>query len=156
MNNKAALGVIALLSVVVIILGLGMVWTRQKAGADPNFGTPYQAVLLDNGQVYYGKITGVGGDYPEMTDAYYIVRSTDPQSKETKNVLVKRGNELHAPSKTFFDTRHIVMIEPVGMNSQVEQLIQQYQSQPQGQLAPLAPPPSQPAPATPSTKPAHK
>ena len=154
---KATVGIIVSLSVAVIVLALALVWTtRAKTSADPTFGTPYQAVLLDNGQVYYGRITGIGSAYPEMTDAYYIVRTTDPQTKETKNVLVKRGNELHAPSKTFFDSRHIVMIEPVGMNSQVEQLIQQSESQPQGQLN--LPAPSAPAagPSAAGGKPAHK
>lgn len=131
--NKLTMAVIACLSAVVIALTWGLVW---KGGADansPNFGTPFQAILLDNGQVYYGKLTGLDDRYPEMTDVYYIVRTTNPQTKVTKNVLVKRGNELHAPSKTFFDAHHIVMIEPVGMKSEVEKLILKYQSQSQTQ-----------------------
>ena len=138
--SKLTTIVIACLSLAVIILALGTARGTQRNDLPdqpnlPTFDTPYQAVLLDNGQVYYGKITGLGSNFPQMTDAYYIVRTENPQTKQPKNVLVKRGNELHAPTKTFLDARHIVMIEPVGMTSQVEQLIVQSQSQPQGQSA---------------------
>ena len=118
------------LAVAVIILALVIVKVR-RVGSIPKFDTPYQAVLLDNGQVYYGKLSRVRTNYPEMTDVYYIVRTEDPTTKQVKNVLVKRGKELHAPTVTFFDARHIVMIEPVGTGSDVAKLIQQSESQPQ-------------------------
>ncbi|MGH9397505.1 MAG: hypothetical protein ACRD18_11730 [Terriglobia bacterium] len=118
------------LAVAVIILALVIVKVRS-AGSVPKFNTPFQAVLLDNGQVYYGKLSRAGTGYPEMTDVYYIVRTEDATTKQVKNVLVKRGKELHAPTETFFDARHIVMIEPVGTSSEVAKLIQQSESQPQ-------------------------
>lgn len=72
--------------------------SRAMAAADgPSFDTPFQAVLLDNGQVYYGKVSNLGARFPKMTDVYYIVRTEDPKTKQVKNVLVKRGKELHAP-----------------------------------------------------------
>lgn len=88
-------------------------------------------MLLDNGQVYYGKLSRLGTAYPKMTRVYYVVRAEDPQTKQVKNVLVKRGKELHAPTETFFNARHIVMIEPVGSNSEVAQRIAQPEAQPQ-------------------------
>lgn len=101
---------------------------KQSGASAPAFNTPYQAVLLDNGQVYYGKLSRVNSEFPLMTDVYYIVNTEDPQTKAVKHVLVKRGKELHAPTETFFDARHIVMIEPVGPGSEVAKLIQQSES----------------------------
>jgi hypothetical protein len=49
----------------------------------------------------------------------------DPQTKETKSVLVKRGKELHGPDRMYINRRHIVLIEPVGPSSQVAKLIEQ-------------------------------
>jgi hypothetical protein len=100
----------------------------------PTFSTTYQAVLLDNGQVYYGKLSRLGTSFPEMTDVYYIVNKEDPETKTVKHVLVKRGRELHAPTETYLDARHIVMIEPVGPDSEVAQLIAK--SEAQGSLPP--------------------
>ena len=93
------------------------------AGCGPTFNTPYQAVLLDTGSVYYGKISGLNTDYPTLRDVYYVQQSTDPQTKQVNNVLVRRGNEWHGPSMTVLNSRHIVLVEPVGPNSKVAQLI---------------------------------
>jgi hypothetical protein len=101
----------------------------RRAGAPPQFDTTYQAVLLDTGQVYYGKLSRLGTSFPEMSDVYYIVRTQDAQTKQVKNILVKRGKELHAPAETFFAARHIIMIEPVGPSSEVARDIAQEESQ---------------------------
>lgn len=117
-----------LLAIAVIIFAFAMTRGKQSGASAPAFNTPYQAVLLDNGQVYYGKLSRVNSEFPLMTDVYYIVNTEDPQTKAVKHVLVKRGKELHAPTETFFDARHIVMIEPVGPGSEVAKLIQQSES----------------------------
>ena len=80
-------------------------------------------MLLDNGQVCYGKIAGLGAAFPKMTDVYYIVNTEDAKTKQVKHGLVRRGKVLHAPTETFPDARHIIMIEPVGTQLQVARLI---------------------------------
>jgi hypothetical protein len=47
-----------------------------------------------------------------------------------KNVLVKRGKELHAPTETILNARHILVVEPVGPNSEVARLIAQSETAP--------------------------
>jgi hypothetical protein len=87
------------------------------------FTTPYQAVLLSNNSVYYGKLAGFGTPSPVLTDIFYIVTQTDPNTKETKNMLVKRGKELHGPDRMYLNASTIVFVEPVGADSKVAQLI---------------------------------
>lgn len=113
----------------VLILALAFAKGRNTGDNPPAFTTSFQAVLLDNGQVYYGKISKLGTDLPEMTDVYYIVNEQNAQTKTIKHVLVKRGKELHAPTETYLDARHIIMIEPVGPDSEVAKLIAQSESQ---------------------------
>ncbi len=96
---------------------------RPKASV--TFDTPYQAVLLDNGQVYYGKIEKVGTAFPVLTDVYYVQNQVNPQTKEVTNLLVRRGKEWHAPDRMVLNARHIVLIEPVSPNSKVAELISQ-------------------------------
>jgi hypothetical protein len=91
--------------------------------AATSFSTPYQAVLLSNGSVYYGKLSGYSGGHPVLTDVYYILSKTDPDTKQITNVLVKRGKELHGPDRMYLNARQIVFVEPVGPNSKVAQLI---------------------------------
>ena len=90
----------------------------------PEISTPYAAVLLDNGQVYYGKLTNTGSRFPELTDVYYIQSQVNQETKAVTNILVRRGNEWHGPDRMFLNARHIIMIEPVGTNSKVAELIQ--------------------------------
>jgi len=90
----------------------------------PEITTPYAAILLDNGQVYYGKLTNAGSNFPQLTDVYYIQSQANQETKAVTSVLVRRGNEWHGPDRMFLNQRHVVLIEPVGTNSKVAQLIE--------------------------------
>ena len=87
------------------------------------FATSYQAVLLSNGAVYYGKLAGYSTRHPVLTDVFYIISKTDPDTKQVTNVLVKRGKELHGPDRMYLNANQIVFVEPVGSDSKVAQLI---------------------------------
>jgi hypothetical protein len=89
----------------------------------PEITTPYAAVLLDNNQVYFGKLANAGSPYPELTDVYYIQSSVNQETKAVNSVLIRRGNEVHGPDRMFLNARHIILIEPVGASSKVAQLI---------------------------------
>jgi hypothetical protein len=95
----------------------------------PTFSTEYQAVFMDNGQVFFGKMKNTGSNYTLLRDVYYIGRQTSPDGKEVKNILIKRGNEWHAPDYMYINKLHIVIIEPVAANSRVEQLIKEAKNQ---------------------------
>ncbi len=126
---KKVLGIVLVCLIVAVALLAVKVFRMKRVGDSPKFNTTYQAVLLDDGQVYYGKLSRIGSHYPEMTSVYYVVRTVDPTTKQTKNVLVKRGKELHGPTETFFNARHIIMIEPVSPSSEVARLIAQAETQ---------------------------
>jgi hypothetical protein len=98
----------------------------------PGFSTEYQAVFLDNGQAYFGKIENTGGNYPLLRNVYYIGRQASPDGKEVRNILVKRGNEWHGPEYMYLNKQHIVLIEPVAANSRVAQLIKEANNQKAG------------------------
>jgi hypothetical protein len=87
------------------------------------FATPYQAVLLANGSVYFGQLEGFGGRHPVLTSVFYIVSQTNTDTKQVNNVLVKRGKELHEPDRMYLNPNEIIFDEPVGANSKVAQLI---------------------------------
>jgi hypothetical protein len=110
---------------VCLLLGLfiGHAVTYHRMRAASSFATPYQAVLLSNNSVYYGKLSGYGSGHPVLTDVYYILSKTNPDDKQVTNVLVKRGKELHGPDRMYLNARQIVFVEPVGAGSKVAQLI---------------------------------
>jgi len=108
---------------VVLLAGL-TACERGHRQRGPEITTPYSAVLLDTDQLYYGKLTKAGSSFPELTDVYYIQSSVNQETKAVASVLVRRGNEWHGPDRMFLNQRHIVLIEPVGTNSKVAQLIE--------------------------------
>jgi len=101
------------------------VWpfVSPTAATPPGLDTPYQAVLLTNGAIYFGKLEGLGKPFPVLTDVFYIQSMTNDQTKQATSVLVKRGREPHAPDRMVLNASHIVLIEPVGRDSRVAQLI---------------------------------
>ena len=131
LGTAVVLGILA-----VLMLGPGC--TRE---ADLKFESTYQAVVLDNGQVFIGKLEQSGSAYPLLRDVFYIQRLTEGDKKEVKNVLLKRGNEWHKPDYMRLNARHIVMIEPVAPESRMALLIQE------AKAPPAAAPPAAPLPA---------
>ena len=83
----------------------------------------YQAVFLDNGAVYFGKLQGLGTDYPVLSNVFYVQSVTNPETKQVSNVLVRRGKEWHAPDHMTLNAHHITFVETVTAGSTVANLI---------------------------------
>ncbi len=109
--------ILVLVAVVVSLFTIGSSHKTLK------FDTSFQAVLLTNGNVYFGKLENYGDRFPVLTDVFYIQSSVYPDTKQTVNVLVKRGKELHSPDRMYLNPSQIILVEPVGPNSKVMQLI---------------------------------
>lgn len=92
---------------------------------DISLKTDYQAVFLDNGQVFFGKLENAGSSYPSLRDVFYVQGSVNQETKQVKNILVKRGSEWHGPDRMYINAGHIVLIEPVSPDSKVAQLIKE-------------------------------
>ena len=120
-------------------------------GSELNFPTEYQAVFLDNGQVFFGKVSDPGAQYLTLRDVYYVQTLVEQDKKKSANVLVKRGNEWHNPDFMRINTKHVVVIEPVGPNSRVAQLIREAKAPPapKAETPPPAPAPEAESPAPP-------
>jgi hypothetical protein len=90
----------------------------------PSFDTPYQAVFLQSGQAFLGKLEGLGSDYPVLRDVHQIQQQMNPDTKEVIGVVIKRSaSEPHAPDRMVLNARQISFIEPVGVNSRVAGLL---------------------------------
>ena len=69
--------VLAALGCVALLASTGCSSGAVQA-APVSFSTPYQAVVLINNSVYYGKLSGWGTQDPVLTDVFYIVSKQDP------------------------------------------------------------------------------
>lgn len=127
-NRQRGISVASLIWILaglLVVVALGVHIYRSVRGPSVRFTTPYQAVLLTNGSVYFGHLQDYGSPHPVLTDVFYVVSQTDPESKQVKSSLIKRGKEMHEPDRMYLNPNQIVFVETVGTNSKVSQLIVQ-------------------------------
>ena len=141
MNKKKFVG---LFLVAFVVLGAIMLLQGcdKQGGTKENlsFTTEYQAVLLNNGQYFFGKIEKAGSAYPVLKNVFYIRQQMDPETKQMKAGLFKRSMEPHAPNMMYINASSIAFIEPVSPGSKVETMIKQAESQNTGMIPPPAAP----------------
>ena len=94
----------------------------------PSLTTPYQAVILTNGQTLFGRLQKAGSAYPVLEDVFYIQTQTNPETKQSSMILVKRGREWHEPDSTTINAAHILFIEPVKPESRLGKLIAEHKN----------------------------
>lgn len=111
-----------LLAIVVVLLAV-ICYQLNQSEALPAMTSQYQTVVLSTGQVYFGKLEKAAGDNYILRDVFYVLSQSDPESRQVSNILVRRGKELHGPDYMVLRRSHVIMIEPVGDNSRVAQLI---------------------------------
>ena len=130
--------VTAAMATALVVLVAVFVYQSAREHAVPELSTPFHAVALTNGQVYFGKVEGLGTEYTVLRDVYYIQSRQNPETKQVANVLVKRGGEWHGPDRMILNKQHVLLIEPVKADSQVARLITEQAKQ-------TTPPAQQPA-----------
>ena len=128
-KGSAAVQGVWIVAGIAVIAAAFMVIRSAGPSKPVAFTTPYQAVLLTNGNAYFGKLEGYGTPRPVLSEVYYIVSQTNQETKQTNNVLVKSGKELHEPDRMYLNPNQILCVEPVGEKSKVAQLIAQQQTQ---------------------------
>ena len=130
--------------VALVVLGAMMLFQGcdKQVGTKENlsFTTEYQCVLLNSGQIFFGKMEKVGSAYPVLKNVYYVHQQIDPETKQMKSTLFKRSMEPHAPNMMYINASSISLIEPVSPDSQVAKLIKQSESQKMDMLPPPAGP----------------
>jgi hypothetical protein len=88
-----SVGVLAWVVVAVLVVIAGLLAHAQLRHRPPSFTSEYQAVLVASGQVYYGRLESFGTAYPVLRDIYYVQVKVDPETKQSSNVLIPRGQE---------------------------------------------------------------
>ena len=121
---------------IMLALSLLVAGCGQKAPAVQkiDIDSEYKAVFLDNSQVFFGKLVEAGPTYIELSDVFYVQSQVipdkvDKDKKEVKNILIKRGNEWHAPDRMYINIQHVVVSEPVSRTSRVSDLIKEAKGQ---------------------------
>jgi hypothetical protein len=126
-SSKGSSRVIFFAALIVALAVIAAGWMIGHPSA-VSFDQTYQAVLLSNGQVYFGRLEGYGTGNPVLREVYYVQSGLNDQKQPT-NILLKRGKEWHGPDRMYLNPRQIIMVEPVGPGSRVYELIKDLKQQ---------------------------
>lgn len=128
--------VVALVVAVIVVIGLG----GRKAEAGYVDDTKMQAIFLQTGQVYFGKVQELNSKYFVVSNIYYLQTSstgtsTTQQTADTNVSLVKLGCELHAPIDQMVINRdQVTFWENLKEDGQVAKAVATFQKEnPDGQ-----------------------
>ncbi len=109
------------LSVVAILLSVILFLNRDSSqNLDLKIESEYQAVFLENGQVYFGKIDKGSSDlnFIVLKNVYYLSNQSESTSSDIN--LIKLGDELHGPSNRMdINLSKVLFIEDLSPSSKV-------------------------------------
>ncbi len=142
LGNAAKFGFL-LLIVALVVLALVSLMTYKGGTTEAKLvdETKYQAVFLNGGQVYFGKVADLNNKYVEVNNVYYlrvnqqVQPDANAQNAPNDISLVKLGCELHGPTDQMVINREqVIFWENLKDDGQVTKAIKQYQEQyPNGQ-----------------------
>jgi len=124
---------------IIVIATVGGIWYAKQSGSNDltqqntesvtiNTGE-YQAVFLDNGQVYFGKLERSKTGFYFLTDVFYLQTGSIGIDQASNLSLSKLGSEAHGPEdKMELNVDHILFIEDMKQDSKVVNAIRDYKS----------------------------
>lgn len=125
---------------VFFVVILGVVFARWQQTTGTIFpdraidSSTYQVVMLDNGKTYFGKLSGLGSEYVELKDVYFIKPSWEEAAEEGEEVetniaLQRIRNQLYEPVDDMsIRSDHIISWQNLREDSQVLEAIQEFLS----------------------------
>lgn len=129
------LSLVLLLAIALLLLFVAVAIGRGNNGNESQYVNKdqYQAVFLNNGQVYFGHIENLNSQYVRMVNIYYLTQSSDSSSSTASNnySLVKLGcQQIHDPYDQMVINRdQVTFWENLNDSGKVVSSIKQFQKQ---------------------------
>lgn len=117
-SKKLLFGIIGTIVLVIVVIFIGSLFENNLGINGYYIGDGYQAVFVNNGETYFGKVSDMNEDVLILDSVYYLqdqqALQAGPQPKESELSLIKLGSEIHGPQNQ--------MIIPVDSISFIENL----------------------------------
>lgn len=123
-----------LVGIALLVAGVALILARSGGTNEGKYisTSKYQAVFLNNGQVYFGNITGLNDQYVHMSNIYYLTQSSDSSGNANGNyTLVKLGcQQIHDPyDEMVINRSQVTFWENLQDNGKVVSSIKQFKQQ---------------------------
>lgn len=105
-------------------------WASLGRGAAQAAVGTQVAVLLTNGQIYYGEVAAQDAAGLRLVDVYYVQTVSGQDGAPPANQLVNRARtDWHGPKWMAIPAERIVFVEGIGEKSRLSELIAQDRAQ---------------------------
>lgn len=142
--RTASVGLIFCIAILLVLVSVFVSRGGSGVGIGEIKKNQMQAVFLNGGQVYFGKITDLNSRAIEMSDIYYLrvnqtVQPNQENAGQQTNAndisLVKLGCELHGPEDAMvINQEQVIFWENLKTDGQVAKAVDEYKKQnPDGQ-----------------------
>jgi hypothetical protein len=127
-DGRSTLPLIAALLVGLLLGGLAASLLLNKdddtTSADPFAGVVdtarYQAVILSNDKVYFGKLTNASDQFFELQQAFFLRETRENATAEPVRALLPVNREIHAPDNTMLIRKEeVVLVENLAKDSPI-------------------------------------
>ncbi len=122
---KVSKGLIVTLIVVIVLLAIAIgVWAGVSlitGGASQPAISPYSAVYLSTGDIYFGKLDW--SPAPHMEDAWFLQRGTDSKGNPTVGVYPFSQVTWGPSGDVYFNSQQIIFWTRLSATSSIAQLI---------------------------------
>lgn len=135
--NKPKKLLLLLVAALIFIGGIAVIVWAIAVGVNKPPSDRYQAVFLDNGQVFFGKLKNTQGAYLKLENAYYSKAqqlpedATDEQKAAVANnvSLIKVGDEVYGPESSLsIRAEQVLFWQNLTPDSKVSKAIQSAQN----------------------------
>lgn len=131
------LNVVILFSIATLLALIAFSFARSGVNSEAKLvdDTKYQAVFLNNGQVYFGNITTINSEYLKLNNIFYLTQnSTTGANADTTNgnyTLVKLGcQQIHYPfDQMVINRSQVTFWENLSKDGKVAESIAEFKKQ---------------------------
>lgn len=120
-----SLGVAVLIIVVALIaVTIARATTSSSSLTGAVNQNEYQAVFLTNGQVFFGRLTVLSGDYYYLHHVYYLSSSTGTKGTQGALTLQRLTNDVHGPEDLVaLNHAQVLYVENLRPNGRAAQIL---------------------------------
>ena len=121
--------VLGALATAALIANAALAWRSHDAPLlDPGPAGQWYSVQLVSGQVYYGKLIEARPGYVKLGSVYYTQAYTQANGQPGNRVVNRTKTDWHGPEAQLIPVEKILLMEVVGVQSPLAQLIAQDQA----------------------------
>lgn len=120
----AALVAAVVIALVAGLAGYLLAGQRDALGGELDEGS-FQAVVLSNDRVYFGRMQGRRGDFYLLTDVYFLRETPGAEGEEAVREVLPLSAELQQPeNRLLVHEAHLVVVENLDRDSEVLRTIE--------------------------------